>query len=87
MSENNLNSKSLHYSLMLFLKAMQTNFLQQDNAIFYHFFGFYNLNYILTYMHVLILQYKMLRAIDLLFDSDHFQSFLCNGKFISFHSY
>ena len=36
MNENSLNSKNLHYDLMLFHQAMPVNILQQDNAIFYH---------------------------------------------------
>ena len=42
---------------------MQTNFLQEDNAIFHHqqslkeLLDFHDLNYILTYMHVLFFQH------------------------------
>ena len=79
---------------------MQTIFLQQDNTFFYHrssfkeLHDFHDLNNFLTFMHVLFLQYCKVhirylefRAIDLLFNSSFFQSFLCNGKLISFQLY
>ena len=53
MNETSFDNKNLQHDLMFFLKVMETAFLQQDNAIFYHyksvkqlldFYGLNNLN-------------------------------------------
>ena len=82
---------------MLSPEVMQTISLQQDNAIFHHqeslreLLDFHALNYVLTCIHVLFLQYyevyKILRAIILVFFSNSFQSFLFDGKSICLRLY
>ena len=95
-SENNLNNISLHYDLMLFLKRMLTNFLQQDNflpsAIINKIIWFLHLKlcfdlYASLIFSVLYDTNKILRAIVLLFNSKFFQSFCSDGKSISFQLY
>ena len=75
---------------------MQTTFSEQDNAIFCRQQPFTKLldfcaqNYVLyasLIFSVLCGINEILRAIDLLFDSNFFQSSLCDGKFTPFQLY
>ena len=97
MSENSLSNKSIQH-VLLFLYVMQTIFLQQDNGIFlpsviinkitwFSCLVLYFDTYACLVFSVLWGTYKILRAIDLLFNSNFFQSFWCDGKLISFQLY